>query len=175
MGALVRWSSWLWHWVCVQPIWTCGKSRPLLGPSHHGGQSAAAHPMEATGSAWLHGPCVGSSQLQFHVFASNEAMCFPTDIKCCRSPWFSCLLEEHVILFFLSLRSFMGKWKVEGGFSVDFSFLWQIFFIYSILQCVVYSICSDIKQLLRLKPEVAAAILSACVSSRWIPRDEGLY
>lgn len=31
--------------------------------------------------------------------------------------------------------------------------------LYSVLQCGVYSICSDMKQLPHLKPEVAAAVL----------------
>lgn len=87
------------------------------------------------------------------------SICIPTDRKCCRSLWFSCLLEVHVVLFFSVHELFMGKWKVDGGFSVTFSFLWQISFIYSVLQCVVYSICSDTKQLPRFKPEIAAAIL----------------
>lgn len=86
------------------------------------------------------------------------SVCFLRDIKCCRSPWFFCLLEVQVILFSV-LELFYGEVKVEGGFSVTFSFLWQIAFIYSVLQYVVYSICSDIKQLPCLKPEVAAAIL----------------
>lgn len=100
--------------------------RSLLWPSQGGG--AAAQTVEA--GALLHCMvlrCVCTAAIS--GLCLKCSMCFPTDIKCYGPLWFSCLLEMHIILFYV-LELFYGKVKGSGRLFCNLFTLVSILYLF---------------------------------------------
>lgn len=127
-GGLFRWSAKALppHWVCLQAIWVCASSDLSCGQA----KEVVLLPIQ-----WRLGLCSTAWSLRCICTAAISglclkcSMCFPTDKKCYGPLWFSCLLEMHIILFYV-LELFYGKVKGSGRLFCNLFTLVSILYLF---------------------------------------------